>query len=376
MEFRFIAALLLAPLLLSMASAASVPTADMAPLLDSALKDAQCRVTFETGFMNAIIDEFPSMSSLLSPRIGDMQSDESQLGRYAGQGDAKNFSRYVQETFSKHLKQDVDAVQAGIEGLKNESGGPPDGDGGPDGGGGGSNGGPGGSGNGTGGPGDGSGGPDGGGGGSKNGTDGSKDGGGGSMDEFKASMESLQSTYKSLRDDMDGCVDMKAHANLVLDYYDTELNSYQSRAQNLTARGINASNLLELVEGARAKIVTPLQGKIAKSDNASEIRGALFHYCLYDGCANGTNFHMAAKFETMRMNDLLAAMSPKAADAGLSGNVSAAQASLDAARREIDSWGDNDASPDQLKAVWTNIKSAAKGNHDIFIALNGSAGAD
>ena len=355
MEIRFIAVLLLASLLLSMTSAASVPTADMQPLLDSALTDAQCRITFDTGFMNAVIDEFPDMSPLLSPRIGDMESDGSQLRQYAGQGDAKNYSIYLHETFSKHLKQDADAVQAGIEGLKNETSGPKDGEGGPDGGGGGSK-------NGTGAPGDGTGSPD--------------DGKDGAMEELKASMESLQSTYKSMKEDLGSCFDIKEHANLVLDYYGAALDAYQSRAQNLSDRGVNASNLLDLVGDAQSKAVTPLQNGVDSAENSSQVRMALNHYCLDDGCANGTNFHMAAKFEAMRLNDMLAAMSPKAAEAGLSSNVSAAQASLNSAKTGIDAWGSEDASPDQLKAVWTDIKSAAKGSHDIFIALNSSAGAD
>ena len=193
---------------------------------------------------------------------------------------------------------------------------------------------------------------------------------------MKALMESLQSTYKSLRDTEDSCFNTNAYAHLVLNYYTTALNLYQLRAQNLTNRGIDASNLLNLVDNARSQTVTPLQNGVNSATNSSQLRILLNQYCLYDGCVNGTNFHMAAKFETMRMADLLAAISPNATAAGLGSNVAAAQTSLNAARTEISSWGTNDAKPDQLGPVWTDIRSAAKGSHDIFMALNNSAGAD
>jgi len=196
-----------------------------------------------------------------------------------------------------------------------------------------------------------------------------------SPDDMKAAMESLQSEYKTLRGAYDTCFDVKEHAKLVLDYYNTTLNSYELRAQDLTGRGINASNLLDLVGNARSQITAPLKNGVNSATNSSQLRMILYQYCLYDGCANGTNFHMATKFEAMRMADLLAAMSQKAAEQGLSSNVSAVQASLNAANTEIGSWKTNDAKPDQLKAAWTDIVSAAKGSHGIFIALN-SSGAD
>ena len=169
---------------------------------------------------------------------------------------------------------------------------------------------------------------------------------------------------------------MKKHANMVLNYYNNTLIIYQRRAQNLSDRGVDASNLLDLVDGARAQIFVPLQDEISRTDNASELRKALHQYCLYDGCMNGTNFHMAARFETMRMADLLVVMSPNAIEAGRSSDVAAVQASLEAAVTEINSWGTKDVLQDQLSAVWIDIRSAAKGLNDLFVALNGSAGAE
>ena len=355
MGARIIAILLFTYLLVSMPGAAPATKADLNLLLNSALTDAQCRVSFETGLMDAMISLFPPMSSLLNPQIEVMNSDSSQLKQYASKGDAMNYSIYVQETFTKHLKQNADMIQAGLENLKSSATG----------------GGTGGAGDGTGG-----GGTGGGTGGAGDGTGGGGNGTGASMDELKASMESLQSAYKSLRGAEGTCFDVKGHVKLVLDYYNATLDGYESRAQNLTGRGINASNLLSLVGSARLQIVAPLKNGVNSASNSSQLRMMLYQYCLYDGCVNGTNFHMAAKFEAMRMADLLAAMAPKAVEEGLGGNVTALKASLDETNAEIGAWGANDASPTQLMAAWAGIRSAAKGSHSIYIALNDGAGTD
>jgi len=103
------------------------------------------------------------------------------------------------------------------------------------------------------------------------------------------------------------------------------------------------------------------------------VRMALYQYCLYDGCANATNFHMAARFEDIRLSELIEAMSWEASQKGFDSNITKVKDSIDAASAEINSWGDADASPDQNKAAWMNIMSAAKESHNIFIALNSSA---
>lgn len=305
-------------LLISTVSAALVPGVNRTALLNSALADMKCKATFETEYMNAIIALFPSLSSSLNPRIDALQLDVSQLSQYASQEDPRSYNIYVQETFTQHLKQNAAAVRAGLDSLKSNATGM-------------------------------------------------------SKNETKASLRSLKSTYFSLLDAKESCFSMKDHANLVINYYNNTLNMYQLRAQNLTDRGINASNLLDLVDSARSQILVPLQNGVSSTTNSSQLRIVLHQYCLYDGCANGTNFHMAAKFETMRVTDLLAVISPEATNAGLSSNITAVQTSLNAASTEVNSWGTNDVSPDQLKAAWVDIRSAAKGLHDIFIALGGSA---
>jgi hypothetical protein len=354
MKLRLIATALFVSLLISLIAATSERGVETQLLLDSALVDAQCRVAFETGLMYSFISGFSFTSQIVTPMIDTMNSDEVRLTEFADQGDARNYSIYIHEKFDAHLRQNVDALKAGMESLKNlTSQQPPEGEtpqsGPPDQGG---NGGAGG-----------------------NGADGGgapSDMQGLSPDEIKAAMETLQNEYKTLRETQEGCFDAQEHGKLVLDYYNTSIGRYEARANNLTERGVNASNLLKLIGDAKTQILPPLKNGINSASNSSQSRMILQQHCLYDGCTNGTNFHMAAKFEAMRVGDLLAAMSAKAKEKGLGSNLTAAQNELDAATKEIDSWGPKDASPEGLKKAWEGVITAAKSGHDIFIAINGT----
>jgi hypothetical protein len=315
METRFISALLFAALLISIMSAQPappVPGADKTALLDSALTDMKCKVTFETGFMHAIIARFPDLSSSLSPIIEELQLDVTRLSQYASQKDVLNYSIYVQESFTPHMMTAATAEKSGIEGQRDS---------------------------------------------------------GADKNETKAAMESLKSKFDSLKDAQNSCFDAKDHANLVINYYNNSLNMYEARTKNLTDRGFDTSYLLTLVSDARSQILVPLQNGVNSATDSTGVIDVLGQYCLFDGCLDGTNFHMAAKFETKRLTILLEVISPTAVEAGLDRDTP--NTSLDHANRMIESWGTSNAGGDQLKATWDNIRSAAKDLHDLFVALGG-----
>lgn len=322
----FISMLLVASFLVLIVSAQpEAPPAggNKTALLDSALKDMQCKVTFETDLMNAIIDLFPSLSDSLEPHIEELQSDVEKLEQYADRQDVQNYSIYVQEVFTPHLMEATVAQREGLESLRDDP----------------------------------------------------------TLDrnETKEKMQSLRSIAESLSEEQDECFDAEAHANLVLNYYNSSLNSYWKRADNLRNRSINADLLYNLVTEARQKILTPLRNEVKEAENTSQIREALGKYCLYDGCLNGTNYHMAAKFETTRLSILLNnVIFPEAANLDLDNNGyfdrDEIKIKLEHADEMIESWSDMNADGNQLKNVWENIRSAAKGMHDIFVELKGGGG--
>jgi len=326
METRFIAILLVASLLVLMVSAQSAPpapNADKAALLESALKDMGCKVTYEKGIINAMISKFPSLSPSLNPYIGKLETDLAQLTQYFNQKDVQNYSIYVQETFTPNMMDANTAQRKGIEGLRDNSGL------------------------------------------DKNAT--------------KTAMRALKSEMESLRAANEICFDMETHANLVINYYTKSLDMYEQRANNLSNRNIGAAVLSNLVAEARQNILNPLKDEVNSAQNSSQIKAALMKYCLFDGCLNGTNFHMAAKYETARLKILLNVVSGEAVNLNLqnldldnsgSPDRDEIKIALDHVDEIIDSWANVNANSGQLKTEWSNIRSAAKKIHALFVEVN------
>jgi len=318
METRFIVTLLFASLLVLIVGAQPVPNADRTALLNSALKDMGCKVTYETGLINAMVSKFPSLSSSLSPYIGKLQTDLAQLTQYSSQKDVQNYTIYVQETFTPNLVDANTAQRKGIESLRDNSG----------------------------------------------------------MDknETKAAMRSLKSEMESLRAANEICFDMETHAGLVINYYTNSLNMYEKRANNLSQRNIGAAVLSNLVAEARQNILDPLKDEVNSAQNNSQIKAALMKYCLFDGCLNGTNFHMAAKYETARLQILLNVVSVEAVNIDLDNSGypdrDEIKIALEHVDEIIDSWANVNANSGQLKTEWDNIRSAAKKIHALFVEIN------
>jgi hypothetical protein len=101
---------------------------------------------------------------------------------------------------------------------------------------------------------------------------------------------------------------VKEYALRKLNMFNVSIRNYQNQANNLASRGLNASSLNELLQNAQAQIVSPFATAINQASNTSQIRAALNEYCLFDGCRNGTNFHLAAHFSlqslTIQLNYL------------------------------------------------------------------------
>jgi hypothetical protein len=306
---------------------------DAAKVLHSAVEDMQCMVTFETELIKEITTLFPSLASTLDPKATTLKSDIAQLRAYENQNDIENFSIYFEEHFMQDLKATDIAIKTGIDSIlatpKPTEPKP------------------------------------------SNVSEG--EGGEGMKpeepeDTIKVAMDSLKEKHESLMSELNDCSAKNNHTGLVLDYYEKSLEKYEARAQDLNNRGIDASNLLDLVKDARSEILTPLQNKV-KGANATEL-GALFsQYCLYDGCMNGTNFHMSMKFELLRMKDLYEVIAPEANAAGLGSNATAVKELLDSANAEIAALGTGDVTPEKHKAIWEDIRSAAKSLKELFVAL-------
>ena len=184
-------------------------------------------------------------------------------------------------------------------------------------------------------------------------------------------LEELRSDYEELRTEYQSCSSdsLARMASAKIAGYKTALEVAQVKVANLSARGVNTSSLSELIADARSEIVSPLQDAIDAAENASELRSALREYCLSDGCPDGANFHFAAKFETEKLNSILAFIKTDAEAASLGDEVESAQADIDAAKDILDSIGTSNYLDGQAEELRGNLASAATTIKEIFSSL-------
>lgn len=114
---------------------------------------------------------------------------------------------------------------------------------------------------------------------------------------------SLLSQFNQLKKDYDTCQlnSLIGMANGRINYFQNVIETYQKKIDALSAKGIDVSSLNQLISDAQAQIIDPLQTAINSSNNLASINQDLKMYCLFDGCPNGINFHLAAKFEVAKL---------------------------------------------------------------------------
>ncbi|VVB73805.1 Uncharacterised protein [uncultured archaeon] len=324
MEKMLFATLLVASLVM-MSIVSAEPTQPQATsaqkaLLAAGVADMKCRVTYDTGIMNAVIEKFPFLSSQLSLRIPVLQDDLTQMSKFADNGDMRGFHGYLQVNLTQHFKLDNAAVKTAIESLRTNNGGL-------------------------------------------------------DKNETKTRMREVKATNDALIETLNKCADTNKHVTLVIGYYTDSLTNYQKRADELAAKGIDTKDLNALITGARSTIVEPLKAATTGVTDGQQLKLAMDTYCLYDGCLNGTNFHFAAKFETARLTHLLTMIAKENMSSAMRTLLGDAENLLDIANTRITSWGTGDVQPADLQSAWGQITSAAKDLHEVFVTVKGEQNA-
>ena len=248
MEFKW-GALLLAILLVPAAFAApGGNNATQAQLLSAASTEAQCRVDFTVGYLNSIITAVPNSSSTLGADVSSLQSDLSTLQGYAASNDASGYRNYLSSTFQPAFA----SVRSDIEARPWK--------------------------------------------GSDNAT----------LAGLKANYSQLLQNYQSCQLNA-----LKSFAEAKIAVYSQALDMYANRTNSILNRnntGMDTSALNQLQADAKSQILDPLQSAISGATNASQLRDAFNQYCLFDGCANGVNYHLAVKYGIARLNATLDAV--------------------------------------------------------------------
>lgn len=277
--------------------------------LEAAVAEAKCKADYTEGLISLLVSGFPDAASL-SQQSDALKQDVAQLQSYASQGAVDGYRNYVKGSYDAHMK---DARKA-IQDVRQAHG--------------------------------------------KNLT--------------KETRASLKSGGEQLKSTFDAChfSAMKSYSNSRVDVFNDEIDKAGARAANLTAKGIDTSNIIGIVNSARSQVVEPLKSDISQAKDGKELAAAMEKYCLHDGCKSGVNFHFSAKFEIEKLNAILAVVkaSPKAASQA--DRISMIQAGLDAAKAALDATGTAQY-PQKGKdnAVWSQIRQAAKDLSELVRTL-------
>ncbi len=113
----------------------------------------------------------------------------------------------------------------------------------------------------------------------------------------------LLSQYNQLKTSYDTCYmsSLVALANARVASFENELSSYQNQINSLSAKGIDVSSLNQVISAATTQLITPFQNATNSANDSASLKQVISGYCLFDGCANGINFHLAAKFEVAKL---------------------------------------------------------------------------
>ena len=262
-------------------------------LLSAASVEAQCRVDFMVGYLNAIVATVPNANANLGADVSALRADMATLQGYASSGDAEGYRSYLKGTFDPAFKDARNDIESRPwKGTGNET------------------------------------------------------------------LSNLKTTYSQLRQTLESCQlnAAKSFAQAKVAVYQQDIENYSSRTSAIAGFNgseMNTGELDQVVSEAQSQILAPLQAAISSADSSSVLRAALNQYCLYDGCQNGENFHLAVRYEFARS---VATLSSAQLRAGANGSnyFAKAQQDLSSVQSALSAIGTSaytDSNRDQLQNI-------------------------
>lgn len=141
-----------------------------------------------------------------------------------------------------------------------------------------------------------------------------------------------------------------ANASKVLARYQADISHDQNLTAKMAAKGVNTSALTALLNNATVSVVDKLQAE----QNATGVA----KYCLYDGCAAGLDFHLAARFSTGSLQAILAKVEGMTNVTVNQTAVTAINSHLANATNELHVVGYTKYQDNQSSIIWSNITAA------------------
>lgn len=180
----------------------------------------------------------------------------------------------------------------------------------------------------------------------------------------------LGSYFSSLVPTYENCVTLPLEnlSSAKLAFYNASVVHFNAQISNLSANGVNTTNMSIILQGGESQIIQPFQQSIQGNTNPTGLWNALNQYCLYDGCPLGTNYHLDAKINIAKLYALTAKLRTVSNDTV---DLNNSQSSLNLASSELANVGTSQYSANQAVQIWTNINASVVSLHSAFNKLNG-----
>jgi hypothetical protein len=186
----------------------------------------------------------------------------------------------------------------------------------------------------------------------------------------KASLASSYNTAKSAYEQCSFSVEQAMAQNRIANYQ-AQISKFQNVSNQLASRGFDTTQLNQILGSGQTGIIQPLQSAISSANDSQSLGNALRSYCLYDGCANGTNFHIDAKFDIAKYSTVLVSLQNVSSSFNLNSTALAQAAqSLTDAQATLNQVGTSVYTGSQSQTIFGDIKVAARDISQLINQIN------
>lgn len=152
--------------------------------------------------------------------------------------------------------------------------------------------------------------------------------------------------------------------------FNSILFGYQNRINALAEKGVDVSSLNTIVQQAKVQIVDSLVRDVSSATSINSIKQAVRSYCLFDGCENGINFHLSAKYELAKLDIAVMRIKSYSNYSAYSEDIAELEQTITEARTELNVVDTKDYSDEEKGSIWGKIRAARLKSKEIARRLN------
>ena len=151
---------------------------------------------------------------------------------------------------------------------------------------------------------------------------------------------------------------LKAYAEAKIKKYESIISEYQKKTGTLSSKGLDVANLNMILNDAETNIFAPFREAVNSATNNEEIKKALEAYCMFNGCKNGINFHLAARFEVEKLTQIYIKVKARDDSSKVADELEKLKTYIDASSSTLAEAGDSQYKNGQGEKIWSNIRNA------------------